>query len=200
MATLATPSDLASYLQTATVDTFSATLALDAAEAQVRTVVRRELTQMTRVESTVVIVDSHARSYVKLKCPPIVSISSVVLDDGTSATYRVEADRPNIVLIAFLQRAPILGWPWTMARRPYATVTYIGGYLTGDPGLGEAKAITLRLAASLFRNPVGAASEAVETFRVDWSATPAELTLSERRRLQRAYGPPAISSLPGVRY
>ena len=200
MATLATPADLASYLQTATVDTFSATLALDAAEAQIRTVVRRDLVQATRTESTVITVDGHARSYVRLKCPPIVSVTSVILDDGTAATYRVEADRPDTVLIAFLPRAPIVGWPWTMARRPYATVTYVGGYPSGDPGLGEAKAIALRLASSLYRNPVGVSSEAVETFRVDWGTSPAELTAGERKRLQRAYGPPAVGFLPGVRY
>lgn len=157
MADLFTVSELASYLQR-DVDTSSAALAKDSAQAIVRAWCRQEITQATYTDTVLPIVSLDWTWGVLLPQRPVTAVSSVSVN-GTPYTLGVEYAWNGISpWIRLAQRT------WTTSSfqdEPTAVVTYTAGYATVP---AEVKAVALAVAARQYDNPQGLRQVSIDDY------------------------------------
>jgi hypothetical protein len=144
MAAFATPGELASWLQVATVDTATANLQLNIASDAIRTWCGWSITQETDAEMEVEVGD-YDRHRIWLPTRRLTAVSEVV-DDETALTDDQYRFTRNGALIRTDNKC------WTH-RKVTATVTH--GYDTVPDAV---KGVCLAIAGRGYQNPVGATS------------------------------------------
>lgn len=177
MATLATPSDLASWLQK-DLDTATATLALTVASQRIRDHVGWSITQETAAVFTL---DGPASPCAALWLPTLLvnSVASVV-ENGVTLTVVTGFDWTSYGKLIRVSR------PWySRPRSIVATVNH--GYAPGSADLDNAKGVCLSLAARVYENPSGLRSYTVggvsETYAGNAGELGPGLTDQEKRDL-----------------
>jgi hypothetical protein len=183
---LATPSDLASYIQS-DLDTATATLALEVATGWIKDALGQNVLLVTN--DTVVLDGGERTLYLPER--PVVSVGAVTAVDryGIAETpvldidYRIRGYR----LVRAGYRST---WP------EQVTVTYTHGYASGNIPQGI-RGVCLAAASRLYQNPEGLRSETVGG--VSWTTAGAAtdigpgLTTSEMVSLTGAHGAVLIS-------
>jgi hypothetical protein len=184
---LASPADLAAYLQretftAASAKEASAQLALDIASS---VVVARTGQTFEAVAGDVVTLDTHFSEDVRLPQRPVTAVTSVVtrhLGETTTTArtlntdYEVRGDR--------LRWVGIGTWPYEV------TVTYDHGYAEIP---NDVKGATLAVAAEIFDNPEGLARSAIDDAQDahEWADdSPAERML---KLVEKRYGRKPLS-------
>ena len=154
---LATPSDLASYVQS-DLDTATATLALEVVTGWIQS----ELGQrVVRVTDETVLLDGCDR-VLYLPQRPVVSVGAVSTLDKWGVTYN------PVLNTEYRVRGYRLIWSGYGRVWPeQVTVTYTHGYLTPDVPQGI-RGVCLSAAARIYQNPDGLRSETVGG--VSWTA------------------------------
>lgn len=156
MASFATPSDLASWLQQ-DVDTATATLLLASSSAAIRSFCGWSITEET---VTGAVIDGSGGPDLWLPTKNLTAVASVT-DDGVAQT--------NGTTFEWFRtgRLTKVAGRWTRKAKG-VLATYTHGYPTGDPHLDLAKAVCLTAAARQMTNPAGLQSETVGG--VSWTA------------------------------
>lgn len=178
---LATPADLATYLQRdpfAGAELTSAQLALDIASA---VVVDRTGQTFAAVADDTITLDTYPGEDVRLPQRPVTAVSAVTTRDrGATATTT------RTLNTDFEHRGDRLRWVGLGASWPYeVTVTYSHGYATIPD---DVKGATLAVAAEIFDNPEGLSRSALDddTTQHEWAEdSPAEKML---KLVARKYG------------
>lgn len=192
---LASPSDLASLLQT-DVDTASATLAIEVATSVVQAAAGQRLVLVTDDSETVY---GGTDRVLALSQRPVVSITSVTFN-GTLLTQGTACGTWRITPGGLWRD---LGWSecswvggswvdrsWGGAPAPATVVVYTHGYAAGAQELQLARGATLSIARGLFGNPTGATSEKIDDYSVAYAEAAAALDASPglAARLRKQYG------------
>lgn len=187
----ATAADLASYLQAAQVDTYTAELVLDMASDAIKTTTRQTV---ERVTDDTVLLPAPAGDALVLPDIPA-DAPSAVLVGGTAVTdYYVDTDRYGRTTL--VRPAGWQAWDATTGTLRRVSVTYSHGY---DPVPGEIKRVCLQAAARAYRNPEGLRSETTgsESYTYATETVQAvDLTDDEVKAVRRAVGYPAAVSVP----
>lgn len=186
---LASTSDLASALQidVADLNTASATIALAAATAVVQEAAGgQRIVQVVGDTATIV---GTTESVLWLPQRPATTITTVtydgtVLTAGTGTT----ATTYKVVGVSRLWRS--LGWQAALYQPSSVVVVYTHGYAAGSQDLELGKSFCLSLAKEAYSNPSGAASEAIDDYRVAYERAAAAMEASPYmgRALMRKYG------------
>jgi hypothetical protein len=179
---LATPADLAALLQMSTVD--NAALLLELATAKVQAACGgQRLVDLTDTAVIPILPGCPYEELLDLPQWPVRSVATVQLDGVTITDWR----------LAGQQLWRLLGWQTLSWEPSQVTVLYTHGYPAGAQGLQLARDAVLSLAAAGFGNPTGAASEAIDDYRVSYAEADARMQLTEHTRaaLAAAYGRPA---------
>lgn len=190
MASLATPADLATRLNT-TFDSGQAAQAqavLDEASSLIRAILGQQLTQ---VANDVITMDAPAGRWLDLPQRPVTSISTVLIGSLAISDWRQVGDR--------LYRAG--GWNrfrngywWPIFPNldpPLVTVTYSHGLAVGDEKLNLAKGACCTLAMQAIVQPAGNVTmQSADEFRVMFKDDGATLEMTQRleKALIKAYG------------
>lgn len=183
---LITEAELEAYLQTS-LDTPTATLAIELATGVVQAAAGQRLVQVVDDEVTIGLDDLDTGPWLELPEAPVTAVGTVVVGalPVTDATPDYTRGR--------LYRA--LGWR-SASLYPYAapstvTVTYTHGYAPTDQRLQLARAWVLTLAAGVADNPSGATREQIDDYAVQYSSEAAsrlEATSAGAAALRRYYG------------
>lgn len=170
----AVKADLDAYLQQ-TTDTTTATLVLDLATEQVRTIVGQKITQATATAH--LWVDDPTDRWLWMPQRPVTAVTAVTIDAVAVTNYTV--------LPHALWRED--GWidgSQDAAGEPIkVTVAHTYGYATIPDDI---KAACLHLAAQMYANPDGAQSERIDDYAV--SRTTAALPPIFEASLRAKYG------------
>lgn len=204
---LATPSDLASWLQS-DLDASTATVLVECATAVVQAACGGQ--RILQVDDDVMPVLGTTDSWLDLPQLPVTGVSSVVLD-GTTLTLGTDYKLFGSRLWRKLGWQSSYGWPWDYpygyawpgyfpppslaGGYPYqepsgVVVTCTHGYAPGDQKLQLARQAVLSLAAGAYTNPSGATREQIDDYAVQYEAMAArmEASTSLRAALNRQYG------------
>lgn len=184
---LATPGDLASLLQKASVDTASATLAIEITTAVIQAACGGR--RIVRVVDDAEEVWGSTDRVLRLMNAPIVSITSVTyngstLTGGTAsgtwrrAKYGIWRD---------------LGWVEVCGEPLPTTVVYTHGLLSTDQKIQLGRGACLGLSRGLFENPSGVIREQIDDYSVAYAEASAALDASPSLKslLRKQYGPKA---------
>lgn len=159
MADLFTVSELASYLQR-DVDTSSATLAKESAQAIVRQYAQQEFTSTTYTGALLPI-DVQGWGYVvNFPQRPVTAVTSVAVN-GT--TYTLGADYAWNGFAPYIRLADVESSTANFADDPVATVTYTAGFSTVP---ADVKAVALAVAARQYDNPTGVRQQSIDDYSV----------------------------------
>lgn len=185
---LATTADLTALLGE-TVDETSATLALELATGAVQAAAGQRLVEVT--DDTIDLMGTTG-SWLDLPQRPVTAVTSVTLA-GTAVTDFTRYGGRLYRTDGWAEQTDCTSWAWPGLRYQEPTpvqVVYSHGYPVGDPGLGLARQATLMLASSLYSNPTGATSLAIDDYREGYGGNAGEsgLTSSVRTALRRTYG------------
>lgn len=156
-ADLFTLSELASYLQR-DLDTSSALIAQQTAQAAVRTYCRQDLTSATYSAVKLPIRPSGEFWRVDLPQRPVTAVSTVAVN-GT--TYTLGTDWAWDGLSSYIRLARLVYTTSGFQDEPVATVTYTAGYATVPP---DVKGVALAAAARQYDNPRGLRSESIDDY------------------------------------
>lgn len=177
---LATSQNLADALQVplGSLNAATATLVLSCATAVVQAAAGGQ--RIVEVVSTAAPIMGTSDSWLDLPQVPVTAVGAVTMDGvvlvlGTD--YKVFGNR----LWGRRGWQSNLGWPWSsqpgvnfntwVGPEPSAvTVTYTHGYAPGAQELELARAATLTLAKAAYVNPGGVVSEAIDDYRVAFTA------------------------------
>lgn len=171
---LATPSDLASLLQS-DLDLSTATLLLECATAVVQGAVGQRLVRATSTAT----LPGVASQWLDLPQWPVVSVATVVLDGATITDWRLSGVR--------LWRTG--GWQpsWQPVN---VDVTYTHGYASNDQALQLARGQTLALCAPFYPNPTGASQVKIDDYAETYAAMHASMAANDpvKEALRAQYG------------
>lgn len=186
---LATPAQLASYLQVpeADLDDATADVLLNAATAVVQEAAGGQ--RIIQVVDDVLGLSGLSDSWLALPQIPVTAVDAVVLDSMTlvlgaagdvGSTYRVVGNR--------LWRAD--GWQTYIGEPSEVVVTYTHGYPPGHQGLELARQATLALAATPYSTPSGATQVKIDDYAEAYSAVAARMEAGRglKAALRRQYG------------
>jgi hypothetical protein len=205
---LATPSDLAAYLQS-DVDTATATLLVECATAVVQAACGGQ--RIVRVTGDTLTLLGTTESWLDLPQLPVTAVSSVTLD-GTALTastdYKVFGNR----LFRKFGWQTNYGWPWDYQygwypgnsyypppslangfpfQEPSAVVVVCThGYASGAQELQLARQACLTLAAGVYVNPDGATRAQIDDYAAQFDAMAARMEASQHLKaaLRKQYG------------
>lgn len=177
---LATPADLASILQSSTVDASTAGLVLDLATGIVQ---GAALQRLILVEDDEIELLGTTSAFLRLPERPVVEVTEVLLDGEAITDYEVRGDR--------LWRED--GWQTEDTCTPSEVgITYSHGLADGDQDLQLARSFTLALAAGAYTSPGGGAivTESIDDYSVRFAEGVARMELSKPMiaALRRKYG------------
>lgn len=182
---LATPEDLASYLQK-DLDTATATLALETATALVQTATGQRIVQVVDDEVILDLDEYDGGNWIFLPEGPVTEVSAVLVGETPATDYSAQLGRGR------LYRAN--GWRSlllpTYVTPSTVTVTYTHGLPAGDQRLQMAKMAALTLAALAYENPNGAVREQIDDYSVQYEAASSLMSISPAMAaaLRRRYG------------
>lgn len=177
---LATAGDLASLLQSSTVDASTATMLLETATGIIQGAVGQRIVDAT---STAALLYGQDDLWLDLPQWPVRSVATVVLDGTTITDWYLRGQR--------LWRW--LGWQSYSYQPSEIKVTCTHGYPAASQQLQLARAACLSLAQAGYGNPSGVASESIDDYRVSYADAVERMRLGENMRaaLIAAYGKPA---------
>lgn len=202
---LATPSDLASLLQS-DVDTSTATLLIEMATSLVQQACGGQ--RIIQVVDDTITIGGTTDSWLDLPQLPVTAVSSVTRDDGepvtvgtgNNADYKLVGNR----IWSRCGWQANLGWPagyLTNAGRvmrvgdswqspTLVTVTYTHGFAPGSQDLQLARSAALALAKAGYSNPGGASSESIDDYSVSYDAMASRMEASPHLKaaLAKKYG------------
>lgn len=142
LATFASPAELAAHLQVASVDTASATLALDNASQQIRDELGWSVSEQ---EDVVADLDGPGGWTIWLPTQRLTAVTTVI-EDGVTLTVLTQYDW------TFSGRLIRVGGSWSCKPRAL-TVTYTHGWPAASEQLRTAKAACLIRAGLVYENP-----------------------------------------------
>lgn len=200
---LATPSDLASLLQS-DVDTSTATLLIEMATAIVQQACGGQ--RIVEVVGDIATLGGYSDSWLDLPQIPVTAVTTVVLD-GTTLTagtdYKLVGNR---IWRRYGWQAN-LGYPWDWqyvrswpsamipagypVQEPSAVVvTNTHGYATGSQDLQLARSAVLSLAKAGYSNPSGATSESIDDYSASFDAMASRMEAAPylKAALAKKYG------------
>jgi hypothetical protein len=174
---LATPEDLASLLQSDTVDASTATMLLELATGVIQAAVGQRIVDATTTGMVLMGVDDQ---WLDLPQRPVRSVSNVTLDGVTITDWRLRGQR--------LWRLP--GWQAYVFEPSEITLDSEHGYLAGSQDLQLARNACLSLAQAGYGNPTGVKAESIDDYRVTYAEAMERMVLGENLRaaLVNAYG------------
>lgn len=171
---LATPQELASFLQLGTYASLSAekqatlTMLVELATSKVqRAAGGQRIIQATSTGAIIDLPIGYDDEYVLLPQQPARSVSAVTLNGVTITDY--------VLSMGCLWR--LMGWLPSTYTPPKIITTYVHGLAPGDQGLQLAKSTTLELARGGWGNPTGATSKAIDDYRVTYAEADARMVL-----------------------
>lgn len=172
---LATPSDLASWLQQ-DLDASTATLLVECATGVVQGVTGQRLVRLTTTPT----LPGVCSQWLNLPQWPVVSVATVVLDGVTITDWRKNGVR--------LWRAA--GWQPSLVQPVEVAVTYTHGYLSTDQYLQAARGAVLSLCAPFYSNPDGAGSVKIDDYAATFAAMQSSMNANEplKDALRAQYG------------
>lgn len=202
---LATPSDLASYLQ-ADVDLSTATLLIECATAVVQEAAGGQ--RIVQVVGDTISILGTSDSWLPLPQIPVTAVTSVTMD-GTALTAGTDYKVFGNKLWRKQGWQSNYGWPWELEgigspwynyappsltwpfQEPSAlVVVYTHGLPPGDQRLQFARSVALGLARSVYANPAGINSESIDDYSVTYERITAQMEASPHLRaaVAKKYG------------
>lgn len=174
----ATPEDLAALLQRSDLDTFTATMLIELATAQVQRVCGGQ--RIVEVTDTAAIDVTGLSPWLELPQRPIRTVSSVVLDGTPITDWQLTNQK--------LWRR--VGWMTTWVQPSQALVTYTHGYEVGSQYLQLARQSVLSLASVGYGNPGQVTGESIDDYKVTYAEASSrmEVTPYMADALRMAYG------------
>jgi len=188
---LATPDELALFMQRTDLDEDAATLYLELATAEVQVAAGNQ--RLVEVVDDEVLLMGYWSNWLELPQRPVSAIDSVVIDEGDPLVEGTDFKRYGAKL---RRRAPVRGCylPWS----PYVhepvdvVVVYTHGLPVGDQELEFARSATFAIARSAAANPTGIMSESIDDYRVQFAAADVLAAMERapylRKALERKYG------------
>lgn len=174
---LATPEDLASFLQLGPYDLLplakqeTLTMLIELATAKVqRAAGGQRILLVTTVGAVIDLPLGHDDAYVQLPQLPVRSVASVAINGTVVTDFYLRSQS--------LWR--ISGWSGSytyVAAPPQLTVTYTHGHAPDSLYLQSARGYTLELARGGWGNPGGVTSEAIDDYRVTYAEAEARMTI-----------------------
>lgn len=182
---LATPSDLASLLQS-DLDASTANLVIEAATAVVQAVCGQRIIQVAN-ETVVLDLDGYDGGlYLNLPERPVTAVGAVLIGSTAVTDFSTQLSRGR------LWRS--YGWRSTLVayfdQPSTVSVTYTHGYAAGHQKLQLARHAVLGLAKGPYANPSGASREAIDDYQVAYEQMAAQMEASPFlvAALKRQYG------------
>lgn len=183
---LADPADLASILQAATVDAYTATMLVEIGTAVVQAETGQRIVQVVDDVMELDLDEYDGGSWLVLPERPVTAVSSVLIGATAVTDYQVQKRRSR------LWRA--MGWRSTLIYYPdqpsTVTVTCTHGYATGHQKLQLARGTVLSMISGLYDNPGGASSVKIDDYAATYAAMERQLAASPNlvSLLHRQYG------------
>jgi hypothetical protein len=192
---LATPSDVASYLQK-DVDTSTATLLIECATAVVQEACGGQ--RIVEVDADTLTVMGSTDSWLPLPQIPVISVASVSID-GLILTAGVDYKVVGAKLWRTQGWQTDRAWPWHGPSTPWATwiqepslvsVVYSHGIPAGDQRLQFGRASALGLVGGVYNGTPGVTSEHIDDYSVTYEAMAARMEAAPHLKaaLAKKYG------------
>lgn len=191
---LATPQDLASFLQLGAYAALSAekqatlTMLAELATAKVqRAAGGQRIVAATTTGAVIDLQPGYDDCYVLLPQLPVRGVASVLLNAVAVTDYYLRSQS--------LWRAT--GWSGWSYIPPQLTVTYDHGHLAGSQALQLGRNYVLELARGGWGNPLGQTSKAIDDYRVTYAEADARMVLppAAEEAIAAAYGTSAYVSV-----
>ncbi len=174
---LATPTDLASFLQM-DLDASTANLVLYAATGAVQAACRQRLVAVTSEQITLL---GTTQGWLDLPERPVTAVTAVTVDGTTTTDY--------LRFGARLWRAD--GWQTACGTPSAVAVTYSHGYTVGAQGLQLAHGATLTIGGELYSRDAAVRSESIDDYSVTYEMQAASVLAAApmlRAALRAKYG------------
>lgn len=191
---LATPQDLASFLQLGAYASLSAdkqatlTMLVELATAKVqRAAGGQRIVAATTTGAVIDLAAGYDDCYVPLPQLPVRAVASVLLNGTAVTDYYLRSQA--------LWRST--GWSGWSYIPPQLTVTYDHGHLAGAQALQLGRNYVLQLARGGWGNPLGQTSKAIDDYRVTYAEADARMVLppAAEEAIADAYGTSAYVSV-----
>lgn len=191
---LATPQDLASFLQLGAYASLSAdkqatlTMLVELATAKVqRAAGGQRIVATTTTGAVIDLQPGYDDCYVPLPQLPVRAVASVALNGTAVTDYYLRSQ--------CLWRAT--GWSGWSYIPPQLITTYDHGHLAGAQALQLARNYVLQLARGGWGNPLGQTSKAIDDYRVTYAEADARMVLppAAEEAIADAYGTSAYVSV-----
>lgn len=183
---LADPADLASILQVATVDAYTATMLVEIGTAVVQAETGQRIVQVVDDVMELDLDEYDEGPWLVLPERPVTAVSAVLIGATAVTDYTVQKRRSR------LWRA--MGWRSTLVFYPdqpsTVTVTHTHGYPAGHQKLQLGRGVVLSMIAGIYDNPGGASSVKIDDYAATYAAMERQLAASPNlvALLHRQYG------------
>jgi hypothetical protein len=183
---LADPADLASILQVASVDAYTATMLVEIGTAVVQAETGQRIVQVAGDVMELDLDEYDEGPYLVLPERPVTAVTAVLVGSTAVTDYVAQKRRSR------LWRAS--GWRSTLVYYPdqpsTVTVTYTHGYPPGHQKLQLARGVVLSIIAGVYTNPGGASSVKIDDYAATYAAMERQLAASPNLvgLLHRQYG------------
>jgi hypothetical protein len=190
---LATPQDLASFLQLGTYASLTAakqatlTMLVELATAKVQRAAGGQRIVAATSTAVIDLTAGYCDHYVRLPQLPVRSVATVLLNGTALTDYYLRSQS--------LWR--LIGWSGYSLTPPQITVTYDHGHLAGAQALQLGRNYVLELARGGWGNPLGQTSKAIDDYRVTYAEADARMVLppAAEEAIAAAYGTSAYVSV-----
>lgn len=186
---LATPSDLASVLQS-DIDTSTANVLINASTAVVQEAAGgQRIVQVVGDTATIV---GTTESVLWLPQLPVTTMTTVTLD-GTTLTAGSGTNGTTYKLFGRSRLWRSAGWQTYLYAPSAVGLVYTHGYAAGSQDLELARSAVLSLSSAAYANPSGAVSEEIDDYKVAYERASAAMDAAPHlaMALRRKYGRPA---------
>lgn len=192
---LATPEDLASLMQSSNLDLSTAVTVIEAVTAVVQEAAGNQ--RLLQVVDDPFQIQGTTDSYLALPQRPVISVSSVVRDDGCAVTFGVGYKLIGNRMWSRTGWQGDFGWgrygAFFAAYGQTPTIVsgiYTHGYPAGSQDLQLARAAVLGISKGITTNPSGGTSVSIDDYSVAYeaAATRMENSPAMQRALRRKYG------------
>jgi len=192
---LATPEELALFMQQTGLDEDAATLYLGLATAEVQAAAGNQ--RLVEVEDDEFLIMGTWSQWIELPQRPVTAVTEITIDDGDPLVEGTDYKRYGARLRRRCAGSRGVVVPWS----PYVhdptdvAVVYTHGYPVGHQDLEFARSAAFGIARSAVVNPTGVMSESIDDYRVQFAAADVLAAIERapwlRKALYRKYGSPA---------
>lgn len=191
---LATPQDLASFLQLGAYASLTAEkqatllMLVELATAKVqRAAGGQRIVAATTTGAVIDLASGYCDDYVPLPQLPVRAVGAVLLNGAAITDFYLRSQ-------ALWRLVGWSGYSWTP---PQLTVTYDHGHLAGSQALQIARNYVLELSRGGWGNPLGQTSKAIDDYRVTYAEADARMVLppAAEEAIADAYGTSAYVSV-----